>query len=92
MANTDRDWNTRYVEGDLPWDSGLASRELRRVLDETGIAPCRALELGCGTGTNAIELARRGFDVTAVDCAPRALEIAQRKATAAGVTVNWRER
>lgn len=91
MANTDRDWNTRYVEGDLPWDSGLASRELQRVLDEAGIAPCRALELGCGTGTNSIELARRGFDVTAVDCAPQALEIAQRKATEAGVTVNWIE-
>lgn len=91
MANTDRDWNARYKQGELPWDSGLVSRELKRVLDETDIAPCRALELGCGTGTNAIELARRGFDVSAVDCAPRALEIAQQKAIDAGVTVNWIE-
>lgn len=89
MANVDRDWNARYETGDLPWDSGLASRELQRVLEEQGMAPCRALELGCGTGTNAIELARRGFDVTAVDCAPRALEIAREKAAAAGVRVNW---
>jgi SAM-dependent methyltransferase len=89
MANTDRDWNARYQSGDLPWDSGLASRELRRVLDEEQIALCRALELGCGTGTNAVELARRGFDVTGVDCAPRALEIAREKAAAAGVRVQW---
>ena len=89
MANTDRDWNARYKQGELPWDSGLVSRELKRVLDEAHIAPCRALELGCGTGTNAIELARRGFDVSAVDCAQRALEIAQQKAIDAGVTVNW---
>ena len=70
MATTDRDWNARYLSGELPWDSGLPSRELQRVLEEQKIAPGRALELGCGTGTNAIELARRGFDVTAVNCAP----------------------
>jgi SAM-dependent methyltransferase len=89
MANTDRDWNNRYLSGDLPWDSGLPSRELQRVLTEAGIQPCRALELGCGTGTNAIELAKRGFDVTAVDCAPKAIEIARQKAAAAGVDVHW---
>jgi methyl halide transferase len=87
MANVDRDWNNRYLSGELPWDSGLPSRELLRVLQETGIQPCRALELGCGTGTNSVELARRGFDVTAVDCAPRAIEIARAKA--ASVNVNW---
>lgn len=89
MANVDRNWDQRYHTGDLPWDSGLPSRELQRVLAEQGITPCRALELGCGTGTNAVELARRGFDVTAVDCAPRALEIARQKADSAGVQVNW---
>jgi len=89
MANVDRDWNSRYLAGDLPWDSGLPSRELQRVIDEMRIQPCRALDLGCGTGTNAVELARRGFDVTAVDCAPRAIEIAREKGVAAGVNVHW---
>ncbi|MBL8850150.1 MAG: class I SAM-dependent methyltransferase [Planctomycetaceae bacterium] len=91
MANTDRDWNGRYLAGDLPWDSGLASRELQRVIEAQRIAPCRALELGCGSGTNAVELARRGFDVTGVDCAPQALKIAREKAAAAGVNVRWIE-
>ena len=33
---------------------------------EFRIAPCRAVELGCGTGTNAVWLAQQGFDLTAV--------------------------
>jgi len=46
-------WDTRYREGDSPWDTGQPSGELLRVLREERIAPCRALELGCGTGTGA---------------------------------------
>jgi SAM-dependent methyltransferase len=80
-------WEKRYREGDSPWDTGQPSSELVRVLREEGIAPCRALELGCGTGTNAVWLAQQGFDVTAVDLAPLALERAEARARAAGVKV-----
>lgn len=45
----------------------------------------RVLDLGCGTGEDAIWLAQRGVHVTAIDAAPAMLEIAQRKAEAAGV-------
>jgi SAM-dependent methyltransferase len=90
-ANVDRDWQGRYQAGDTPWDSNLASRELQRVLSEQSIAPCRAIELGCGTGTNAVYLASQGFDMTGVDCAPLALEQAQLRAEAAGVKVSWIE-
>lgn len=45
----------------------------------------RALDLGCGTGTDTIYLAARGWKVTAVDMVPKALAIARRSATAAGV-------
>lgn len=67
-------WDARYVQGDTPWDTGRPSEELTRVLDEERIAPCPAVELGCGTGTNAIYLASRGFDVTAVDISPTAID------------------
>ncbi len=90
-ANTDRDWNERYATGETPWDSGIASREMLRVIEEHGIAPGRALELGCGTGTNAIALAQKGFEVTAVDCAPRALQAAREKAANSGVRIDWIE-
>jgi SAM-dependent methyltransferase len=90
-AHTDRDWQDKYVSGDTPWDSGLPSRELQRVLAERRIVPGRALELGCGTGTNAVFLAQQGFEVTAVDCAPLALAKARAKASAAGVTIDWHQ-
>ena len=82
-------WNQRYETGSTPWDSGLPSAELRRVIEESGIQPCRVLELGCGTGTNAILLAELGFEVTAVDLSPLAIEQAERKAAKACVDVVW---
>lgn len=80
----------RYLQGDAPWDSGVPSTELVRVLD-AGLLPGRnVLELGCGTGTNAIEFARRGLQVTAVDLVDVAVEAARRKARSAGVSVDFR--
>jgi SAM-dependent methyltransferase len=80
--NTPSQWNQRYLQGDLPWDSGLPSRELNRVIEEGLLAPCRAIELGCGTGTNACYLAERGFQVTAVDVSAKAIEMADAQAEA----------
>jgi SAM-dependent methyltransferase len=82
-------WEKRYREGDSPWDTGQPSSELIRVVREEGISPCRALELGCGTGTNAVWLAQQGFDVTAVDLAPLALERAEARTREAGVKVRF---
>lgn len=90
-ANTDRDWNSKYETGDTPWDSGLPSRELFRILEEQAVTSGRALELGCGTGTNAIALTERGFEVTAVDCSPLALNAARQKAASVGINVEWIE-
>lgn len=49
----------------------------------------RALDIGCGTGDHAVNLARRGWDVTGVDYIPRALTAARAKATAATVDVRF---
>jgi SAM-dependent methyltransferase len=87
MASSARDWNEHYATGHTPWDSGAPSAELIRVLGEWRIEPCRTLELGCGTGENAVYLARQGFDVTALDVAPLAIERAEAKVRAAGVQV-----
>ena len=69
-----RSWNERYQSGDAPWDTGYPSTELIRTVKEEGIQPGRVIELGCGTGTNSIWLAQQGFEVTAVDISPLALE------------------
>jgi cyclopropane fatty-acyl-phospholipid synthase-like methyltransferase len=82
-------WEQRYREGDTPWDTGHPSSQLERVLADVPIAPGPALELGCGTGTNAVWLAQQGFEVTAVDISPLALEHARQRAAAAGVSVRF---
>ena len=83
------DWNDRYRDGNLPWDTGRPSSELQRVLSRNTIQPCRALELGCGTGTNSVWLAQQGFEVTGIDVAPLAVERAEQRAHAAGVKVHF---
>jgi SAM-dependent methyltransferase len=91
MANTDRDWDQRYRDRATPWDSGLPSKELRKILGEIVVPRGHALDLGCGSGTNAVFLAEQGFRVTGVDCSPTALELARQKMTRGGVEVEWIE-
>ena len=52
-------------------------------------APGRALDVGCGEGADAIWLAQRGWQVTAIDVATNALERARAAGEAAGVEVDW---
>jgi len=83
-------WDSSYRGGKRPfWDAGLPSGELRRVVEQGVIRPGRAVDLGCGSGTDAIYLASKGFDVTAIDIAPTALSLARDKADRAGIKVRW---
>lgn len=75
-----QDWNDRYVGEDAPWDNGRPCAELQRVLDEHIIPAGTALEPGCGTGTNCVYLASRGFKPTGIDIAETAIEQARRRA------------
>jgi SAM-dependent methyltransferase len=71
------DWESVYREGTPPWDAGKPHAELTKVLDEYRLRPQTVLEIGCGTGADAILLARRRFEVTAVECSAIALERAR---------------
>jgi SAM-dependent methyltransferase len=71
-----------------PWDIG-AREELVALVDSGRIKPCRAIDLGCGTGANAIFLAQQGFDVTGVDFAEAAIEKARVRAKEAGVQAEF---
>jgi SAM-dependent methyltransferase len=77
---TAADWEAAYRAGTPPWDTGKPHVELVRVLDEGHFRSGTVLELGCGTGTDAVYLARRRFEVTAVDCSAIALERARLRA------------
>jgi methyl halide transferase len=85
-----REIGERYRTGDTPWDSGVPSAEIARVVTEGGLPGRKLLEVGCGTGTNAIELARRGYHVTAIDLVDLAVQRAREKARTAGVPVDFR--
>src|ERR1700756_4929123 len=72
-------WNEHYALGELPWDTGRPEPLLVRFVTSGGVALGRTLEIGAGTGTNAIWLAERGFDVLGVDISPLAVERARAK-------------
>lgn len=70
------------------WDTGISPLELINFI--TTHAPGRALDLGCGTGTNEITLAKHGWCVTGVDFSRRAIHIAKKKAQQNNVQVDFR--
>ena len=76
-------WEWMYLFKKTPWDTGITPPEIVAMLDSGKVSIGRALDLGCGTGTNAIALAQRGFEVTAIDISRRAIGLAKRKARSA---------
>ena len=67
-----------------PWDTGITPPEVLRFLENK--SPGRALDLGCGTGTNVIALAEHGWQATGIDFVPRAIRVARRKARRQGLS------
>jgi SAM-dependent methyltransferase len=67
-------WNESYASGQLPWDTGQPEPLLVEFVASSGVKPSRTLEIGAGTGTNAIWMAERGFDVLGLDVSPLAVE------------------
>jgi len=60
-----------------PWDTGIPVPELQRALVDR--PPGKALDLGCGTGTNVRYLVEHGWQATGIDFVPRAITKARRK-------------
>jgi SAM-dependent methyltransferase len=60
-----------------PWDSGISPPELLEFIRTHPAG--KAIDLGCGTGTNVITLAKAGWQVSGVDFAPRAIRMAKNK-------------
>lgn len=75
-----------YLFRRSPWDTGESPPELLEFLESH--PPGRALDLGCGTGTNVLTLAERGWQVTGIDFSCQAICRARRKARRAGLRVD----
>ncbi len=82
-------WDRRYVDDDLPWDTGRPDTYLVRTVSRWPVRRGTVLDVGCGTGTNTIWLARQGFDAVGLDISARAVEIARERAAAAGVSCRF---
>jgi SAM-dependent methyltransferase len=80
------EWDARYSERDRVW-SGNPNGAL--VAEVAGLEPGRVLDVGCGEGADAVWLATRGWDVTALDVSGVAIDRGRQAAEAAGVEIAW---
>lgn len=78
----------RYREGNLPWNQTLPPPEVIALAE--GMAPGRALDLGCGVGRTCLYLAQRGWICDGVDFVPEAIEMAQTRAREEGLAARTR--
>jgi 2-polyprenyl-3-methyl-5-hydroxy-6-metoxy-1,4-benzoquinol methylase len=91
----DPHWYETFFEGDwlelaVGHDEHLTRVEVDFFVRQLGLNPgARILDLACGHGRHATELASRGFQVTGADISRPALEIARRRASEIGVAVEW---
>jgi SAM-dependent methyltransferase len=73
-----------------PWDTGITPPEVVEAVEgPDALLPGRALDLGCGTGTNSLYLARHGWQVEGIDMAWTAIIQARRKARGTGLKVSF---
>ena len=84
MSDQER-WEERYRTGDTPWDIGRPDFNLIDIVTKRPIPACKALEIGCGAGSNAVWLAQQNFQVTATDVSELAIQKAGERASAAGI-------
>ena len=79
-----------YRFGFKPWDRGVSPPELKELIEGPNArAASRALDVGCGTGTNTVYMARHGWEATGVDFVPKAIATAKAKASEAAVAARF---
>jgi 2-polyprenyl-3-methyl-5-hydroxy-6-metoxy-1,4-benzoquinol methylase len=78
-------WDLAYISGFTPWDTASPPAELEDLLERGLLKPCRALDIGCGTGGLVVYLAKRGFEVTGIDISIIAVKRARARAVREGL-------
>lgn len=69
-------WESRFAEGNMPWDRGMANPQLQRWIEDGTLPPgSRIIVPGCGQGWEVGMLAAAGMSVTGLDYAPAALAL-----------------
>ena len=80
------DW--AYLNGQAPWDIGRPQPILVCLADQ-GLIAGSVIDVGCGTGENALYIAARGHDVLGIDLAPTAISRACDKALRRGIRAEF---
>lgn len=75
----------------MPWYQKSLDSDFEKAFKEMGIKSGRVLDLGSGPGTQAMELARLGFTVTATDISLSAVGQAKDRAIEQGLRVDFRQ-
>jgi 2-polyprenyl-3-methyl-5-hydroxy-6-metoxy-1,4-benzoquinol methylase len=73
----------------IPWNKPDPPAMLVEMVETRVLAPCDAVDLGCGAGNCAVWLASRGFRVTGIDVSPVAIEMAARMTASRGVSCRF---
>ena len=81
-------WDASYRDGPAPWDTGRPQPAIMRAAARGGFAGA-VLDVGCGTGENALHVASLGWPVLGVDVAETALAIARAKAAERGIAAEF---
>lgn len=74
----------------MPWAHEEADFNLIEMVDNWPIKPCKTLEIGCGTGTDSVWLSQQGFQTTAYDVSPIAIERAKKQAQQNNANVDFK--
>ncbi|MFQ6011784.1 MAG: class I SAM-dependent methyltransferase [Nitrososphaerales archaeon] len=81
-------WEGEYQKRPA-WEVDHPQRAFVELVNNNEIRPGRVLDIGCGTGENAIFLARNGFSVVGIDLVPLAIEQAKQKALKLGAEIDF---
>ncbi len=87
-----RPWEEQYRDDDvetMPWFCPHLDRDVAWAIERLPVTPAKALDLGCGPGTQAIELSRLGFEATGMDISPSAVRKAGERAKRENVAVTF---
>ncbi|MGB0389249.1 MAG: class I SAM-dependent methyltransferase [Ardenticatenaceae bacterium] len=74
-----------YYRKSTPWDTNQTPPEVVEFISRADITAGRALDLGCGTGTNVLYLARHGWQAIGVDYVAQPIKVAKQKAAQASL-------
>lgn len=82
-------YKKRYKAGNTPWEIGKPDFNLIQTVTAMAINPCKALDIGCGSGSNSIWLSQNNFNVLGIDTSEIAIQRAKEEAAKANVNCTF---